>query len=95
MGGLVEESLHCLESSLADQRFDAIVDVLELVRGHLFPHRADDGYRGAHYLLRVQASGTASSITMIAPRAVVQALGPSSPLLIIVRSSSPDVWVQA
>src|SRR5258708_5704751 len=52
MGGLVEESLHCLESSLADQRFDAIVDVLELVRGHLFPHRADDGYRGAHYLLQ-------------------------------------------
>src|SRR5258708_17035750 len=52
MGGLVEESLHCLESSLADQRFDAIVDVLELVRGHLFPHRADDGYRGAHYLLK-------------------------------------------
>ena len=51
-GSLPVKYLRCLKSSLADQRFDAILHVLELVRRHVFPHSSDDGLRGAYHLLK-------------------------------------------
>jgi hypothetical protein len=44
--------LRWLKSSLVDQRFDAIVQVLELVRSHVFPYGRDDGLCGAYHLLK-------------------------------------------
>jgi hypothetical protein len=42
-GSLSVKYLRCLKSSLADQRFDAVLPVLELVRRHVCPHGRDDG----------------------------------------------------
>jgi hypothetical protein len=50
--GVSGKALLCFESSLADQRLDATIGLLELVRGDVLSDHSDNGHCGKHRMLQ-------------------------------------------